>query len=161
MIRLELKSLADTKRLGRCIARLLEPGDVILFHGDLGAGKTTLTRFIAKNLGIQEREVTSPTFNIIHEHLGGKIPLIHVDLYRLGQNADILDTGIEEYLAGESVIVVEWAENLTEPIFDEYLELEITMGDDSRTAVLKPAGPAWEKKITAMKTCLEKGDGKE
>ena len=156
MISLRLKDIEDTRRLGACISKVLEPGDIILFHGDLGAGKTTLTRYTAGGLGIEEREVTSPTFNIIHEHLDGKIPLVHVDLYRLADSADILDTGIEEYLTGEFIIMVEWAEHLFEPLSEEYLELDISIQDDTRTALLKPIGSMWKTKVETIKACFER-----
>ncbi len=158
MISVELGNLQDTERLGLCVSRVLEAGDVILFRGDLGAGKTTLTRYIAGSLGIDERQVTSPTFNIVHEYTSGQLPMVHVDLYRLGDSADILDTGIEDYLAGDFILLVEWAEHLSEPLGDEYLEIEMYLRDEKRKVVLRPFGSGWSQRIKDIKTCLENGE---
>jgi len=156
VIRLELNTLDDTKTLGLCLSEIVSPGDIILLSGDLGAGKTTLTRFLAQGLGIDEREVTSPTFNIIHEYLHGEIPLIHTDLYRLGEKADILDTGMEEYLDGDYLLVVEWADFLSEPLSDDYLEIHLTIEDSMRIAKMDFKGQSWIKRVKGMENCLEK-----
>lgn len=107
---LRLTSLEDTAFLGKELGRLLEPGDIILLTGDLGVGKTTLVKSMASAVGIDEADVTSPSFAIIHEHA---LPdqdnkFVHVDLYRLGEEADITETGLEEYLDGRNIVVVEW-----------------------------------------------------
>ena len=152
-----LESLEDTRKLGTCIARELRTGDTILLSGDLGAGKTTLTRFIAQGLGIDEREVTSPTFSIIHEYPGGRLPVIHADLYRLGKNADILDTGIEEYLAGDFILIIEWADFLSEPLADEFLAIHLAIQDNARTALLEGSS-SWLKRIRKIERCFPKED---
>ncbi len=111
------RSAADTFAFGRELAGQLRPGDVVALSGDLGAGKTVLVKGIAAGLGV-EQEVTSPTFTIIHEYRGGRWPLVHVDLYRLDSVAQALAIGIEDYLGGDGVTVIEWAEKI-EPLLPE------------------------------------------
>lgn len=154
MTTLLLRNLDDTRKLGLCISKVLRPGDILLLSGDLGAGKTTLTRFLARGLGIDEREVTSPTFNIIHEYLNGRLPVIHADIYRLGENAGILDTGIEDYLTGDFVLILEWAEFLPEPLTDENLQIDIKMQNDTRRATLKARGGNWKERLLKIENCF-------
>ncbi len=127
----------DTERFGLELAESLHPGDVLALVGDLGTGKTTLTKYIARGLGITER-VTSPTFTIVNEYNSGRLPLYHFDAYRFGGasdcdsiiNADeVFESGIEEYFYKDGVCVVEWAELIadilpehTKCIFMEYGE---------------------------------------
>jgi tRNA threonylcarbamoyladenosine biosynthesis protein TsaE len=96
----------QTQRLGARLGELLSPGDVLLLEGELGAGKTVFAQGVAQGLGITD-PVTSPTFTLIHEYRG-RLPLYHVDLYRLGNAAEAADLGIEDYLYGEGVTLVEW-----------------------------------------------------
>jgi len=155
--KLHLESLEDTGKLAACIAKVLKPGDLLLLSGDLGAGKTTFTRFLARELGIEERQVTSPTFSLVHEYMGGKIPLIHADIYRLGENADIVDTGIDEYLGEEGVLVLEWANFLSHPLQDEFLEIRLMVDadyDESRTVIIEPVGKDWQERISKIRDCL-------
>jgi len=99
----------QAKLFGRELAEQLHPGSVIALIGGLGAGKTTLTKAIAEGLGIYDI-ITSPTFAIIQEYKGGRLPLYHFDVYRLSSSADMYDLGYEEYFFGEGVTVVEWAD---------------------------------------------------
>jgi tRNA threonylcarbamoyladenosine biosynthesis protein TsaE len=96
---------------GAQLAARLKPGDVIALSGELGAGKTCLVKGIAHGLGIAQ-DVTSPTFTLIHEYQGGRLPLYHLDLYRLRHLAEAEAIGVDEYLAGNGVTVVEWAERI-------------------------------------------------
>lgn len=109
MRELRIKSEEDTERLAREIADKLRPGDVLALVGDLGSGKTTLTKYIAKELGIKE-EVTSPTFIIVNEYTSGKFPLYHFDAYRLKDEAEALAMGMDEYFSGNGVCIIEWAD---------------------------------------------------
>jgi tRNA threonylcarbamoyladenosine biosynthesis protein TsaE len=102
-------SVAETEALAQRLAQRLQGGEVIAFSGDLGAGKTAFTRGLARGLGITER-VTSPTFTIVNEYEGGRLPLFHFDLYRLGSSDDLYDIGWEDYLARGGVCAVEWSE---------------------------------------------------
>ena len=108
-------SADETQALGNKLAELLRPGDVIAYFGDLGAGKTALTRGIAQGLGITE-SVTSPTYTIVNEYLTGRIPLFHFDMYRLGSSDELFDIGWEDYLARGGVCAVEWSENVEDAL---------------------------------------------
>ena len=97
----------DTFALAADIAKTLRAGDVILLHGELGAGKTTFTKGLAKALGIEET-VTSPTFNYVKEYQGGRLPLFHFDMYRVSDADEVYELGLEEYFYRGGVVVVEW-----------------------------------------------------
>ena len=115
-------SADETQALGTKLAKRLQPGDVIAYFGDLGAGKTALTRGIAQGLGITDI-VTSPTYTIVNEYLGGRLPLFHFDMYRLSSSDDIWDIGWEDYLDRGGVCAVEWSENVSDA-----MEGAITVG---------------------------------
>ena len=106
---LETVSVTETEALGEMLGRNLVGGEVLALEGTLGSGKTTLIRGLARGLGIRSDEISSPTFVYLHEHRG-RIPLIHVDLYRTEKPSDLPDLGVLEYLDGPSVIAIEWAE---------------------------------------------------
>jgi tRNA threonylcarbamoyladenosine biosynthesis protein TsaE len=108
---LETHSLDETLEFGKRLAQELQRGDVIALSGELGAGKTALVKGIARGLDITV-DVTSPTFTLIHEYAGGRMPLYHVDLYRLDGISQALAIGIEDYLNGAGVTVIEWAERI-------------------------------------------------
>ena len=107
------ESVEQTEAFGRALAARLQPGDVIAYTGDLGAGKTALTRGIAAGLGIEET-VLSPTYTIVNEYRSGRIPLFHFDLYRIGSEDELFEIGWEDYLAQGGVCAVEWSENVPE-----------------------------------------------
>ena len=110
-------SADETQALGQRLAKRLLPGDVIAYFGDLGAGKTALTRGIAQGLGVTDL-VTSPTYTIVNEYLTGRIPLFHYDMYRLGSSDELFDIGWEDYLARGGVCAVEWSENVEDALRD-------------------------------------------
>ncbi len=110
-------SADETQALGQRLAKRLLPGDVIAYFGDLGAGKTALTRVIAQGLGVTDL-VTSPTYTIVNEYLTGRIPLFHFDMYRLGSSDELFDIGWEDYLARGGVCAVEWSENVEDALRD-------------------------------------------
>ena len=118
----------ETEELGRRLGRRLGPGSVVAFTGDLGAGKTAFTRGLARGLGIKER-VTSPTFTIVNEYEGGRVPLFHFDLYRLGSAEELFDIGWEDYLAREGVCAVEWSENAAGALEPDTVRVDIRRGD--------------------------------
>ena len=110
-------SPAETEAIGARLAERLQPGDVIAFRGDLGAGKTALTRGIAAGLGISDR-VTSPTYTIVNEYPSGRLPLFHFDMYRLSSADELFDIGWEDYLRRGGVCAVEWSENVEDALED-------------------------------------------
>jgi tRNA threonylcarbamoyladenosine biosynthesis protein TsaE len=136
----------DTHALGRELAGVLRPGDLVVLVGPLGAGKTALTQGIGAGLGVRE-PVTSPTFVIARVHRGGRLPLVHVDAYRLGSVADVDDLDLDASTE-ESVTVVEWGAGLVERLADEHLEVRLDRRDDDvRTAVLVPHGAGWTARL--------------
>ena len=141
-----LPTPADTHALGVALAESLRPGDLVVLVGPLGAGKTALTQGIGRGLGVGE-PVTSPTFVIARVHSGGRVPLVHVDAYRLQSVADVDDLDLDAS-AAESVTVVEWGQGLVEQLADEHLEVRLDRRDDDvRTAQLIPHGPGWTDRL--------------
>mgnify|MGYP001767089630 CR=1 FL=1 len=124
-------SRQQTLRIGRRMAKYLRPGDIVCLFGRLGCGKTVLTKGIAEGLGIGASRVISPTFVLIREHEEGRIPLFHFDLYRLGQERDIAGLGYEEYLFGNGVSVIEWADRLRRLMPKEFLKVNLSVTGES------------------------------
>ena len=121
-------SPAETEALGQRLAERLHPGDVIAYTGDLGAGKTAFTRGLARGLGITER-ITSPTFTIVNEYQGGRLPLFHFDMYRLGSSEELYEIGWEDYLARGGVCAVEWSEIVADALEEDCIRVDIRQGD--------------------------------
>lgn len=135
-----LTDLLATEKLGEIMGECAAAGDVIILTGELGAGKTTITKGIAQGLGVT-RMVKSPTYTIIREYEEGRLPLYHMDVYRIGPDADEL--GLEEYFEGEGLSVVEWGQLLGEVLPLDYLELTLTKVDcdeDARKVDFKAVG---------------------
>ena len=144
----ELPTAADTQAFGRELAGLLRAGDLVVLAGPLGAGKTALTQGIGAGLGVPG-PVTSPTFVLARVHRGGRVPLVHVDAYRLGGVADVDDLDLDA-ATDEAVTVVEWGHGLVEQLADEHLVVELDRRDDDvRTARLVPVGPGWATRLDA------------
>ncbi|MBR5741712.1 MAG: tRNA (adenosine(37)-N6)-threonylcarbamoyltransferase complex ATPase subunit type 1 TsaE, partial [Firmicutes bacterium] len=134
-----LASLEDTERLGRLIAKNAKPGMVIALSGDLGAGKTTLTQSIAKELGVKE-PVTSPTFTLIQEYKDGRLPLYHFDVYRLSSAEELEDIGAEEYFYGKGLSVVEWADRAGSLIPSDAVRISLAYGEKENERVATVRG---------------------
>ncbi len=129
----------ETAAVGRALAADLVAGDVLLLEGDLGAGKTAFTKGLAEGLGADPDEVSSPTFTLVQEYRGGRLPLVHVDLYRLNDPREIDDLGLDDIAAG-AVLAVEWAEKLPRPVPGAVrVRLEHAGGDRRRLLVERPA----------------------
>ena len=134
------RSESETGDVGRALAARLAAGDVVLLYGDLGAGKTAFVRGLAEGLGIAADEVSSPTFTLVQEYRGGRLPLFHVDLYRLNDPREIDDLGLDE-LTADGVLAIEWAEKLPRPS-PGAIVVRIAHGDaDSRTVTLTTPVP--------------------
>ena len=129
-------SEAATRALAAALAPSLMPGAVILLSGDLGAGKTAFVRGLAEGLDLDPDAVTSPTFTLVHEYRGGRLPLIHVDLYRLDR-AELDEIGLDEDLAAHGVTAVEWAERLTRGITDAIAVRITDEGGDRRSITIE------------------------
>ena len=129
----------ETEALGERLAGRLVPGAVVAFTGDLGAGKTAFTRGLARGLGIAER-VTSPTFTIVNEYEGGRLPLFHFDMYRLGSSDELFGIGWEDYLAREGVCAVEWSENVSDALEEGTIFVEIRRGASERQRIVTVRG---------------------
>jgi tRNA threonylcarbamoyladenosine biosynthesis protein TsaE len=126
----------DTRAIASALAPSLAPGAVLLLSGDLGAGKTAFVRGLAEGLGLDGGEVSSPTFTLVHEYRGGRLPLIHVDLYRLDR-AELDDIGLDPDLAAQGVTAVEWAERLTRPLAGALTVKIFDRGSDCREIAIE------------------------
>ncbi|GIW07359.1 MAG: tRNA (adenosine(37)-N6)-threonylcarbamoyltransferase complex ATPase subunit type 1 TsaE [Dehalococcoidia bacterium] len=138
MIRRETHSPDETRLIGRALGAAAEPGAVLLLRGDLGSGKTTLAQGIGEALGAFE--VNSPTFILVAEHRG-RIPLFHVDLYRLGDVDDISDLALDEVIGRIGVVVVEWPERYHGEWPEDRLEIALAGEGETRTLTFTPTGP--------------------
>ena len=127
MTRIHIANEKDTEKLGENIGQKVQPGTVIALIGDLGTGKTTLTKSIARGLGVTET-VTSPTFNIIREYRSGRLPLYHFDVYRIGDPDEMFELGYVEYFYGDGVCVVEWADIIEELLPEDAVVITIDRG---------------------------------
>lgn len=140
---ISLNNLKETEKFGIFLGENLKPGDVVCLNGDLGAGKTTLTKSIAKGLGISDY-VTSPTFTIVNEYYG-KTDLYHIDTYRLDDKIDVDYLGFDEYFYSDGVTIVEWAEKIKDALPEEYMEINIKSHDDKRDLEINYLGNRFDK----------------
>ena len=124
-------SPVETEKVGEALAKVLLPGAVIAYRGDLGAGKTAFTRGLARGLGCTE-QVTSPTYTIVNEYLSGKMPLFHFDMYRLHSADDLFDIGWDDYLDRQGVCAVEWSENVEDALEAAIVVTIEKLGEDTR-----------------------------
>lgn len=154
-----LATAEDTRRLGERLAAIVRAGDLIVLDGPLGAGKTVLVQGLARGLGAVG-PVTSPTFVIARVHGGGRLPLVHVDAYRLHGRLEVDDLDLDTDLE-TAVVAVEWGAGLVEGLTDAHLRIELSRGDafvaeagddaaDPRTAVLHPVGGDWAERLRAL-----------
>ena len=131
-------SAEETRALGQRLAARLSPGSVVAFTGDLGAGKTAFTAGLAAGLGVADR-VTSPTFTIVNEYEGGRLPLFHFDLYRLESSDELFDIGWEDYLARGGVCAIEWSERAEDALESGTIRVDLRRGetDDQRVITIE------------------------
>ena len=129
-------SAAETRALGEKLASRLKAGDVVVLEGELGAGKSELARGIARGLGVTET-VTSPSFTILNVYESGRCPLYHFDWYRLENEEELYELGMDEYLGGDGIAVIEWAERCPEAVPENVLRirLEVTGGESRRITI--------------------------
>ena len=129
-------SPAETEKIGASMGKIIKPGTVIAYRGDLGAGKTAFTRGLARGLGSTEL-VTSPTYTIVNEYLGGRCPLFHFDMYRLASSDDLWDIGWEDYLDRSGICAVEWSENVEDALEDPIIITIEKLGEESRRITIE------------------------
>jgi len=164
------QSTVDTQMLGEQVGRLLDAGDLVCLYGDLGSGKTVLTKGIARGLGVAyERAVRSPSF-VLMQRYQGRVPIYHADLYRLDRLTDIADIGLREFLGGEGVAVIEWANKLEAWLPAERLEISIAhQTEETRLITITPQGARyrqllkqWQSQtMSCGETCGPRGDNVE
>ena len=130
----EISNLKETKKLATAFAKLLTGGEIVLLSGDLGAGKTTFTKFVLEALGVKDN-ITSPTFTLMHESKTKRFDIYHFDMYRLKNGAEASEIGIEEYLYDNnknSLVFVEWAENIKDILHGKYILINIKLIDENK-----------------------------
>lgn len=157
MLDIKLNSLGETDTFGKLLGKIAEPGDVILLDGDLGAGKTTLTQSIAIGLEVPaESYVTSPSFSLMNQYFG-RIPLYHIDCYRLVDEDDVEGSGLMDYIVGDGLAVIEWPERLGSLKPQERLDVSITSDDDIRILSIVAHGKKWQDRMPVLSEyCLDK-----
>lgn len=142
----------QTRRLGAHLGRLLQPRDVILLDGPFGSGKTTFTQGVAKGLGIDARYVNSPTFTLINEYTKGRIPLYHMDLYRLEGAEEIATLGLDDYLDGPGAAIMEWPQGAASWLPGDRLEIHFAhLNDTKRTLRFYAHGPRYRELMESFK----------
>lgn len=140
MMRRTTQSAAETRTLGAKLANQLREGDVLLLFGDMGVGKSELTRGVAKGLGVKGY-VPSPSFTILQVHDSGRLPLYHFDWYRLNSAEELYELSMDEYLYGEGVAVVEWPQRAEDAVPERHLRITLTsVGEEERLVELTPVG---------------------
>ncbi|MGK2949496.1 MAG: tRNA (adenosine(37)-N6)-threonylcarbamoyltransferase complex ATPase subunit type 1 TsaE [Acidimicrobiales bacterium] len=144
------RSVDETRALAEALAGLARPSDVVLLAGDLGAGKTAFVQGFGRGLGVEER-ITSPTFTLVHVY-EGRLPIHHLDVYRLEQLSEALDLGLPEMLDEGGVVLIEWGEAILPVLPHDFLEVRLTFGegDDDRQIDLRCVGPAWAPRADAL-----------
>jgi tRNA threonylcarbamoyladenosine biosynthesis protein TsaE len=148
-------SVEGTRDLGAAVAGLARPGDVVVLAGDLGAGKTAFVQGFGRGLGVADR-ITSPTFTLVHVY-EGRLPVHHLDVYRLEQLNEALDLGLAEMLDEGGVVLIEWGDAILPVLPHDLLEVRLTFGegDDDRGVQLRPVGPAWAARSDALASAVE------
>ncbi|MCH5462156.1 tRNA (adenosine(37)-N6)-threonylcarbamoyltransferase complex ATPase subunit type 1 TsaE [Lactobacillus sp. LC28-10] len=152
-VTLKVSTPEETMAIGQKLAPLLAAKDIILLDGDLGAGKTTFTKGLAAGLGVK-RNVKSPTFTIIREYQDGRLPLYHMDVYRLEDGSGD-ELGLDEYFNGDGVSVVEWSKFVADELPDDYLRIAFKRlddeGENQRELVFEPHGERFEAMVAKLR----------
>jgi len=134
MDRITINNLAETKELAQKFAKLLKGGEIITLSGDLGAGKTTFTRLVLKELGVKD-EITSPTFTIMKEYKTKRFDIYHFDMYRISSGDEAREFGLEEYIYSNnknSIVFIEWAENVQDIMIGNFIEIKISLDENEK-----------------------------
>lgn len=141
----------ETRELACALAALAKPGDVLVLAGDLGAGKTAFVQGFGRGLGVAGR-ITSPTFTLVHVYEDGRLPVHHLDVYRLDQLSEALDLGLAEMLEDGGVVLIEWGDAIAPLLPHDYLEVRMTFGerDDDRQLSIRPVGLGWAERTKPL-----------
>ena len=153
-----VKNLKGTKDFANKFAKSLCGGETILLYGDLGAGKTLLSRGVAVALGASAADVNSPTFAIMNVYQGRELEIRHFDLYRLNRPEELEDIGFEEYAGGDGVTLIEWAELFKEELPEKYLQITLLHDGEGRRAVLQALGERYEKLLREVEKDADFGN---
>ncbi len=155
MIRARTKSVEDTRALAAQLASLARPGDLILLEGGLGAGKTAFVQGFARGLGIDD-PVTSPAFVLVRSY-EGRIPMVHLDVYRLDHLQELVDLGVAELLDEDAVTLIEWGDVVTPALPADFLEIRLDGGEaeDERTVSLAAVGTTWPPRLAAIARAID------
>ncbi|MGC1456122.1 MAG: tRNA (adenosine(37)-N6)-threonylcarbamoyltransferase complex ATPase subunit type 1 TsaE [Nitrospirota bacterium] len=146
----------QTWEIGRLLGKLLDAGDTVCLYGDLGAGKTNFAYGIARGLDVQEQYITSPTFTFVNEYQG-RVPLYHLDLYRLKGPDELENIGFDEYVGSDGVAVIEWAERAGDELPAESLSVYLSAVDEkSREIGFLPEGERYEELLEGLKLELDR-----
>ena len=152
MLALHAASLADTHAIAVALAAVVRSGDVLVLAGEMGSGKTAFAQGFGAALGVDE-PITSPTFNLVHNHRAGKLTLLHADIYRLGTQHEVADLALTEMVEADGVLLVEWGDVVASMFGDHLLvRLEPGDGDDERRIIISAVGRSWAtrwERITA------------
>jgi tRNA threonylcarbamoyladenosine biosynthesis protein TsaE len=153
-IRVRTLSAAATTELAAAVAELMQPSDLVVLSGDLGAGKTTFTQGVGRGLGIDE-QITSPTFTIVRSYTG-RLQLYHLDVYRLEQMEEVIDLGLSELLDDSSVTLIEWGDRILPVLGQDHLEVRLRLGDgdDERVLELTCTGSRWSARQRALRAAV-------
>lgn len=156
---MHLQSLTETVRLGKMLGEMAQPGEVICLDGDLGAGKTTLAQAIAAGLQVPSAYyVTSPSFAIFHEY-PGRIPLYHMDFYRLNDSSEIVDLGLDEYFYLKGLTVIEWSERGQDLLPEEHLHIRLESAGENERIARCTFTKVWADRITIILQNLSSTQG--
>ena len=156
---LRLPTRRATRKLATRLAELLVPGDLLVLEGDLGAGKTFLVRGIARALGVPHRiAVTSPTFTLINEHRA-RVPLVHSDLYRLGDADEIVELGLIDRIGADAIVIVEWGERFADALGNDGLFIWLSLDEHGRSARIEGRGKRGHQLLDALSGHVAGGAG--
>lgn len=155
MVMIRTNSVAQTEQLAQLVATVLKPCDLIILKGDLGAGKTAFVRGLGAALNV-DGPVTSPTFALVQTY-DGKLPIHHLDVYRLNHLHEAHDLGLSELLDDDAVTVIEWGDRISAVLPQEYLEISIEIGDnpEDRTVTMHLSGRTWQTRANKLNALIE------
>ncbi len=146
LVEFPARSVEDTERLAEQLAECCEPGLVVALKGDLGAGKTTFVRAVARGLGVDPDDVSSPTFVLVHEY-SGRLPVYHMDAYRLAGPEELVELGADEYFFGDGVCLVEWADRVEAALPEDRLEVQFEISGERQRRVRLAASGARSARV--------------